>query len=206
MPFPPSVPPSGFLSLSVVLARSWILQGLPTSLHHERWRFAAFFHAARVLGTSLQSFPFPRSRTRSREPLLPCGFMSGDRQRRNHRDLHDRFHAPRKLFAPREGRTSEDRGSYDRSLRSPRHTRECAARIPPFPMILGSLVSSQHAHFEALLLPGARSRQPLPWPGGSRRPLLSWDSFPPELPLPWFRVRLIASTCAGTRVPLRTHR
>jgi hypothetical protein len=31
-------------------------------------RFAALFHAARVPGTTLQSFPFPRSRTRSRGP------------------------------------------------------------------------------------------------------------------------------------------
>jgi len=34
-------------------------------------RFAALFHAARVPGTALQSFPFPKSRTCSRRPLAP---------------------------------------------------------------------------------------------------------------------------------------
>jgi len=36
---------------------------------------------SRLFGAALQSFPFPRSRTRSRGPLLPCGFASDYRQR-----------------------------------------------------------------------------------------------------------------------------
>jgi hypothetical protein len=43
--------------------------------------FAALFHAARVPGASLQSFPLSRSRARSREPLLPCGFGFDGRRR-----------------------------------------------------------------------------------------------------------------------------
>jgi len=36
---------------------------------------------SRLFGAALQSFPFPRSRTCSRRPLLPCGFASDYRQR-----------------------------------------------------------------------------------------------------------------------------
>jgi len=36
---------------------------------------------SRLFGAALQSFPFPRSRSRSRGTLLPCGFASDYRQR-----------------------------------------------------------------------------------------------------------------------------
>jgi len=36
---------------------------------------------SRLFGAALQSFPFPRSRTCSHRPLLPCGFASDHRQR-----------------------------------------------------------------------------------------------------------------------------
>jgi len=66
---PPPVPSSGFLPLSTVLASTRRVSGScdPAVCRGPR-RFAAFFHAARVPGASLQSFPFPGSRTRSRGP------------------------------------------------------------------------------------------------------------------------------------------
>jgi len=73
---PPPVPSSGFLPLSTVLAvlaaRADPLRSSPFAVAPRR--FAALFHAARAPGVALQSFPFSRSRTRSRGPLLPCGF------------------------------------------------------------------------------------------------------------------------------------
>jgi hypothetical protein len=45
-------------------------------------RFAALFHAARVPGTTLQSFPFPRSRTRSRGPRASLRVSFSDCRRR----------------------------------------------------------------------------------------------------------------------------
>jgi len=67
---PPPVPSSGFLPLSTVLAahaaRTNPLRS-PSFAVAPR-RFAALFHAARAPGVALQSFPFSRSRTRSRRP------------------------------------------------------------------------------------------------------------------------------------------
>jgi len=67
---PPPVPSSGFLPLSTVLAALAARAGScrsPSSAVTPR-RFAALFRAARAPGVALQSFPFPRSRTRSRGP------------------------------------------------------------------------------------------------------------------------------------------
>jgi len=67
---PPPVPSSGFLPLSTVLAthaaRTSPLRNPPFAVAPRR--FAALFHAARAPGVALQSFPFSRSRTRSRGP------------------------------------------------------------------------------------------------------------------------------------------
>jgi len=73
---PPPEPSSGFLPLSTVLAT---LAARTNPLRSPSFavaprRFAALFHAARAPGVALQSFPFSRSRTRFRGPLLPCGF------------------------------------------------------------------------------------------------------------------------------------
>jgi len=135
-------------------------------------RFAALFHAARVPGAALQSFPFPRSRSRSRGTLLPCGFRwpitAGAEPPRSSRSLSP----SRQLFARAthpevdRGRTSRD-DSSSRSLVGRLHT--------PFdvlPLTVRSRrhwarrVSHRHARFEALLPPGVRSLDnPMPWPG-----------------------------------------
>jgi len=162
---PSSVPSSGFLPLSTVPANSRLARDLaiPPFAMRPR-RLAAFFHAARVPGTSLQSFPFPRSRTRSRGPFLPCGFAFDCRRRSACRSFTTAF----ARFAPAlcpcrarpkadPGRMSRDEG-FSRSLvRSPRHARRRTARTVPFPQRLGSPVSGRHARFEALLPPGVRS-------------------------------------------------
>jgi len=67
---PSSVPSSGFLPLSTVPASTRLARGLlDPAVRRGPRRFAALFHAARVPGAPLQSFPFPGSRTRSRGPL-----------------------------------------------------------------------------------------------------------------------------------------
>jgi len=117
----PSVPSSGFLPLSTVLAARGSRRG-PR-------RFAAFFHAARVPGTSLQSFPFPGSRTRSRGPILPCGFAFDDRRRRARRVFTAAFPVllradslPYRTHPKMDpGRMSRDDGSLRSLVRSPRH-------------------------------------------------------------------------------------
>jgi hypothetical protein len=67
---PSPVPSSGFLPLSTDLAalaaRANPFQDPPFAVAPRR--FAALFHAARIPGVALQSFPFSRSRTRSRGP------------------------------------------------------------------------------------------------------------------------------------------
>jgi hypothetical protein len=66
---PSPVPSSGFLPLSTVSAGSRLARDLlDPAVRRGPRRFAAFFHAARVPGAPLQSFPFPGSRTRSRGP------------------------------------------------------------------------------------------------------------------------------------------
>jgi len=52
---------------------------------------------------------------------------------------------------------SQDEDSLRSLGRSPRRARKRAARTVPIPPTLGSLVSGQHARFEALLPPGVRS-------------------------------------------------
>ena len=65
-------------------------------------RFAALFHAARVPGAPLQSFPFPGSRTRSRGPSAHLRVRSPTRRRRSAcRIFTIAFARPRRLVAAR---------------------------------------------------------------------------------------------------------
>jgi len=76
-------------------------------------RFAAFFHAARVPGASLQSFPFPRSRTRSRGPPASLRVRVRPPPLQLPKDLHDRFRQLRASSSPHEPtrRWTRDRGA-----------------------------------------------------------------------------------------------
>jgi len=117
---PSSVPSSGFLPLSTVPASTRLARGLlDPAVRRGPRRFAALFHAARVPGAPLQSFPIPGSRTRSRgptahlrvrsptvagaapagssRPLSPVRAVSSPHAstRRQTRDLGDRTWVPR---------------------------------------------------------------------------------------------------------------
>jgi len=127
---PSSVPSSGFLPLSTVPASSRrVSRSLDPAVYRGPRRFAAFFHAARVPGTSLQSFPFPRSRTRSRGPPASLWVRIRPPPAQSPREIHDRFRRSRQLFAlssPPEGgpgRMSRDDGSLRSLVRSPRRAR-----------------------------------------------------------------------------------
>jgi len=169
----PSVPSSGFLPLSTVSAGSRLARGLlDPAVRRDPRCFAAFFHAARVTGASLQSFPFPRSRTRSRGPRASLRVRVRLPPAQGLQELHGRFPLSRRLFARRAhpevnpGRMSRDDGSLRSLGRPPRRTRKCTARSVHFPQTLGSPVSGRHARFEALLPPGVRSETTSsPWPG-----------------------------------------
>jgi len=158
------VPSSGFLPLSTVPASTRLARDLldPADRRGPR-RFAAIFHAARVPGAPLQSFPFPGSRTRSRGPLASLRVRSptvaGAAPAGSSRPL-SRFAPALCRSSPPEGRpgTHEPGRRSLRSLvRSPRRARRRAARTVHSPPTLGSPVNGRHARFEALLPPGVRS-------------------------------------------------
>jgi len=131
---PSPVPSSGFLPLSTVSAGTRLSPWPPTlrSSCLSRRRVVT----ARVPGAPLQSFPFPGSRTRSRGPLLPCGFALRLSPAQCLRGLHDRFRPSRQLFAARArpkadtGLMSRDDGSLRSLVRSPRHTEVCRTYRP----------------------------------------------------------------------------
>jgi len=99
-----SAPSSGFLPLSTVLAGSRLARSLLNpAVRRDHRRLAAFFHAARVLGASLQSFSFPGSRTRSRGPRASLRVRHSDRrQRRACRSFTVAFALSSQLFANRD--------------------------------------------------------------------------------------------------------
>jgi len=144
MPQPRRMPPSGFLPLSTVLAGSRIPQDLLGSrLHRDPRRFAAFFRAARVPGASFQSFPFPRSRARSRGPLLPYGFAL-DSRRRNACETFTTLSPEAPALCPREPARKRTLGRMSRDQRIPviarlvvsRHSKS-APHVPSLPTSIG---------------------------------------------------------------------
>jgi hypothetical protein len=158
------VPSSGFLPLSTVPASTRLARSLlDSAVRRGPRRFAAFFHAARVPGAPLQSFPFPGSRTRSRGPLLPCGFVLRLPPAQCPREIHGRF----RLIAPALCHTRPPGGgpgTHELGRRFPAVASPVAstrtrrvARTVLFPPTLGSPVNGRHARFEALLPPGVRS-------------------------------------------------
>jgi len=98
---PSSVPSSGFLPLSTVPASTRrVSESLDPAVCRGPQRFAAFFHAARVPGASLQSFPFPRSRTRSRGPRASLWVRVRPPPAQRSREIHDRFRRSRRALCP----------------------------------------------------------------------------------------------------------
>jgi len=185
------------------LARGSLRGLLDPAVRRGPRRFAAFFHAARVPGASLQSFPFPRSRTRSRGPFLPCEFAFDCRRRSARGSFTIAFPDSRASSLPsnppESGPGTHEPGRRFLAIASPvASTRKRAARTVLIPLTLGSPVSGRHARFEALLPPGVRSATiPLTWPGWNRPSVLSWDSRPPEFSPPRFGIRSVAQPHAG---------
>jgi hypothetical protein len=182
---PSSVPSSGFLPLSTVPASSRLARGLlDPAVRRGPRRFAVLFHTARVPGAPLQSFPFPGSRTRSRGPLLPCGFVFRLPPAQRLRELHGRFHLDsRRLFATRAhpkvdpGLMSQDEGSLRSLGRSPRHTEVCRT-YRPLPTDTGLAGKRPARPLRSFAPPGSPfSDDPNTWPGWERPSVLSWGSF-----------------------------
>jgi len=166
-----SVPSSGFLPLSTVPASTQrVSKSLDPAVCCGPRRFAAFFHAARVPGTSLQSFPFPRSRTRSRGPLASLRVRVRPPPAQYSREIHDRFRRTRQALCPASppeggpGRMSRDEGS-SRSLSPVASTRVSAPHVP----------STSRRHWARRLTAGTPTSkpcspresvlpQPRPWP------------------------------------------
>jgi len=157
-----SVPSSGFLPLSTVPASTRLAsRSCDPAVRRGLRRFAAFFHAARVPGTSLQSFPFPGSRTRSRGSSSSLRFVI-DCRRRRARGIFAMLSPFEPALCPENppgGRPwTHEPGRRFLAVASPvASARKRAARTVPIPQTLGSPVSGRHARFEALLPPGVRS-------------------------------------------------
>jgi len=145
-------------------------------------RFAALFHAARVPGDALQSFPLSRSRTRSRGPVLPCGFAF-DRRRRDEQRASSVLSPWRRPFAAAGPKARRTHGPGSRFPAPPgkvrRARRSASTAASPRSSSSGSPVNGRHAHFEALLPSGVRSRgDPRPGQGEVVGSVLSWAYFP----------------------------
>lgn len=160
--------------LTRALASSPSLRGAPTLRGLVTCR-------SRLFGAALQSFPFPRSRSCSRRPLLPCGFASDYRQRGVSECFTTAFLAASTLChsppggEPRRMNPDDD---FPRSLRPVPVSHSRVASNQPFSFTPGSPVSSRHARFEALLPPGVRSlATPCPGQGEAAASVLSW-AFP----------------------------
>jgi len=116
---PSSVPSSGFLPLSTVPAVSRLARGLlDPAVRRGPQRFAAFFHAARVPGTSppelsLPGEPYPLSRAF----CFLAGFTVRLSPAWRLQGLRDHFPDPRQFFAAR-ARPKADPGLMNRDVRS----------------------------------------------------------------------------------------
>jgi len=185
---PSPVPSSGFLPLSTDLARSRrvrdLLQEVASCAVTAR-RFAALFHAARVPGAPFRAFS-----SRGAVPALAgrC-FLAGSRSTSAGAAL-DQLLAIAFPDAPAlcrthplaQARTTQEPGRRFPAVARPTGlTRLRAPSRSTSSSRPGSPVRGRHARFEALLPPGARSRDdPMPWPGRGRRVGALVGFFPPR--------------------------
>jgi hypothetical protein len=206
---PSSVPSSGFLPLSTVPASTRrVSRSLDPAVCRVSRRFAAFFHAARVPGASLQSFPFPGSRTRSRGPPAHLRVRIRPPPAQSSREIHDRFRRTRQALCPAEPtrrRTgTHEPGRWFLAVASPvASTRLSAPHVPSTSLehwarrlTAGTPASEPCSPRESVL------QQPYPWPGWGRPSVLSWDPYPSEPSPQRFRVRSLASTHAAGTSPV----
>jgi len=112
---PSPVPSSGFLPLSTDLAALAARTNahLSACVRRSPWCPDASRPCSMPLaptGVALQSFPFPRSRTRSRGPFLPCEFVQTAQRRGTLRGFRGPFRRSRRPLAaagPKARRTEE---------------------------------------------------------------------------------------------------
>jgi len=204
---PPPVPSSGFLPLSTVLA-AFAARTDPCEVRRfavTPRRFAAFFHAARVPWSrppelSLPEEPYPLSRAvaslrvRGRPPPT-----------RHTRELRGRFPHPAGPLAVRgpgaPGRLPGREGAFPRSLRS--DNAALLRRRPP-----DRSLACRDSPVDAAVTPASKLCSPResvrvtapPWPGGTRRPVLSWALVSPSELAPersWVRSLAADSGQAG---------
>jgi hypothetical protein len=154
---PPPVPSSGFLPLSTVLAalaaRTNPLRSSPFAVAPRR--FAALFHAARALGVALQSFPFSRSRTRSRGPPASLRVRVRPPNGAARPEVFAAPFADRADLSPRlarrlAGLEGRDVGSLE-SLGAARHPLPGSSATSRLESAGLTGLGGRHAHFEALL-------------------------------------------------------
>jgi len=167
------VPSSGFLPLSTVLAafaaRTSPSRSPPFAVTPRR--FAALFHAARVPGVALQSFPFSRSRARSRGPLLPCGFAFDRPTARQTRGIRGSYPRRADLW-PRRARRHAGLGGRDDGSPEPlvvvRSARGAPGNVTPW--IYRARRTRRPARPLRSLAPleSPFSWRPPPWPGDDR--------------------------------------
>jgi len=136
---PSPVPSSGFLPLSTDLAAlaARTFTALTSRWLQRRrspWRPDASQPCSMLLaptGVALQSFPFPRSRTRSRGPFLPCGFAQTAQRRGAVRGFRGPFRLlrrPRAAVRPKAHRTGRPGQRFPGVARAP-HVSRCRGRL-----------------------------------------------------------------------------
>jgi len=154
---PPPEPSSGFLPLSTVLAahaaRTNPLRS-PSFAVAPR-RFAALFHAARAPGVALQSFPFSRSRTRSRGPSASLRVRVRPPNGAARPEVFAAPFADRADLSPRlarrlAGLEGRDVGSLE-SLGAARHPLPGSSATSRLESAGLTGLGGRYAHFEALL-------------------------------------------------------
>ena len=154
---PPPVPSSGFLPLSTVLAALAARTNpfrSPSFAVAPR-RFAALFHAARAPGVALQSFPFSRSRTRSRGPRASLRVRVRPPNSAARPEVFAAPFADRADLSPRlarrlAGLEGRDDGSLE-SLGAARHPSPGSSATSRLESAGLAGLGGRHAHFEALL-------------------------------------------------------
>jgi len=145
-------------------------------------------------GVALQSFPIPRSRTRSRGPLLPCGFASTAQRRGTTRGFRGPFRRCADLSPQLARRPAGLGGRDDGSLESlGRRTCRVAAVVYDVSSRIGRARRTRRParplrSFTHLESPFA-DQDCRPGQGAVNRSVLSWAFFPSRVcsSSPWIR-------------------
>jgi len=160
------------------------------------------------LELSLQSVPFPRSRTRSRGPSASLRVRLRSPPAQFSREIHDRFRRSRQALCP-TGPPGGGLGRMSPGRRFPAFAEAGRLDAPSAPHV----PSTSRENWARRLTTGTPAskpcspresvpQRPRPWPGQGRPSVLSWDPYPSELSPPRFRVRSLAPTHAAGAGPV----